>query len=244
MKKILIIISIIIILIVSVIINMNIPNKKVLEAFKNIENFSEVAVQKEQANSMLEHELKFYEGLKIDVSKKKIAITENSTNDKHIIFYNLDNTITFYTLTEVNTTTTYDDYLEIIGKNNFMMELCYTAILSLQENDIETNYSYISKELIYKLAGKEDNYLFFNGDQNDFKSYKLSEEDQEKKVIFVPEFEKYAVEYFTNTYKDKFIINDKDGKNTYEMSIEAENITNDSCTIKHEIKIMNKDNSF
>lgn len=242
MKKILIFISIIIILIVSVIINMNIPNKKILEAFKNIESFSEAAIQKEQANSILEHELQFYEGLKIEVSKQKVEITENATNANHTIFYNLDNTVTFYTLSEVNNNTTYDDYLAIIGKNNFMMELCYTAILSLQENDIETNYSYISNELVYKLAKKEDNYLFFNGDENDFKSYKLSEEDKEKKVIFVPKFEKYAVEYFVNTYKDKFIINDKDEKNTYEISIEAESITNDRCTIRHEIKIINKDN--
>lgn len=242
MKKILIIISIIILLIVCLITYMNVPNKKITEAFENIESFSAAANQKEETNSMLEHELKFYEGLKIQVSKQKIEITENLTNNKHTIFYDINDSITFYTLAEVNNTTTYDDYLAIVSKNNFMMELCYTAILSLHEYDIETNYSYISKELIYKLAKKEDNYLFFNGDKNDFKSYNVSEEDKNKKVIFVPEFEKYAVEYFSNTYKNKFSINDKDEKNTYEMSIKAEEITNDSCIIKYEIKIKNKDN--
>lgn len=243
MKKVLIITTLIIILVVSVIINMNVPNKKVSEAFKNIENFSKTAKPAEESNSMLEDRLNFYEGLKIDVSKKKIEITENSTNNNYTIFYNLDDSLTFYTLAEVNNQTTYNDYVRIVEENSFIMKLCYIAILSSQTKDLETNYEYISQEFMRKLSQTQDNFILFNGDANDFESYELSEEDTEKKVIFIDEFEKYAVEYFSDTYKN-IIFDDNAEKNTYKTSITAENVTNDSCTIKFEIELKNNNIIF
>lgn len=236
-KNIIIIIIVIFVLVLGFIVASNIPNKALSKAFKNIEKLSEEAKNKEEVSSDLESHLKYYDGLKIKVSKKKIKITEKATNKKYLVFYNLDDSITFYTLTEVNNKTSYYDYLSIVEESKFIIELCYTAFLNSKGEALDKSYSYISEDILNKLsASKEDNYLFFNGNKSRFENYELSEEDKGKNVVFVPEFEKYAVDYFSDVYKN-IVIDDREGNNTYKMLIKTEKINKDKCIVKYEIKV-------
>lgn len=146
--------------------------------------------------------------------------------------YDLTDKPTFWIEAEIQEGMSYQDFKN--KTDNFILTILgYIAVANIQGVEIEDASAYIlASYLIEALNGisqSKDSYVIID-DINMSEGVELEKTD-DPKTIYASEFGEKVMEYVNHEYKEKQTMTDSTGINSYEVTTEQKDVTEDSCKL-------------
>lgn len=192
--------------------NVQITNENLTSAFQKFESSEE---NKDKYSIKLEN--------------NQIKVT-TSNGEVYIVNYTLESKPTFTLEMPVKDGMTYNDFKRQT-QNLIIPVIGYLAVANIQGIEYKDSKAYFNSYLDYEFNGflsKDNPYVVFD-DVNPGNNPVI---DNNVTIINASEFSSRVMEYVKNVYKDKQTINDSDDINSFEWSIEKQDIPNSTTTCK------------
>lgn len=176
------------------------------------------------------------ENYKIEVvdSEMKITIDEN----EYIVQYDFEDSPTFTYEWNIQKGMDYDDFEEQIH-NMLLPFIGYMAVANIQGVSVKEAGTYAYFSYLRNSGGEEITPVLFD-DRIMSEGVRIVDLDD---MILVSEFGERVIEYVDRTYKDEDVVTDKEEINSYEIKIEKQDVTEDSCKLVSTVSV-NLDGDF
>lgn len=178
----------------------------------------------------------------IEVEEDKINFMIDS--EEFEISYDLTNEPTFIAEMNIQDGMTYDEYESEEAKMSGTI-LGYVAVANINNVDIDNALMYILLSYMEEGASvlEESEYTIYD-DRNVDEGVEGDVTVEGKTVIKASEFGNYAMDYVNSIYaNDPIVISDAKNTNTYEITMERQEITDTSCKVVMSLKV-NADADF
>ncbi len=197
-----------------------------------------VEVTEEKLKKSLKEFEKFSEdeNYKFDVSNNKIKVTTDEGSC--YIDYDLKKEPTFLTKISVREGMSYQEFKKET-ENVLNPFLGYIAVANIQGTTIEDAAAYMATKIFnHAFSGttSSNSYVIVE-DTALSEGVTINEDPNDTKTIYVSEFGDRVMEYVNSVYESKQTIEDKDGANTFTLTIERTNITDTSCDIVSKLTV-------
>lgn len=175
----------------------------------------------------------------MDIDKNKKQITFSYDNFKTLVNYELSGNPTFSIETKVDNTTTYDEWEANEENSSSSLMTLYILICDLYGISFSDSSAYLFMTLFNSTSyNKSTKYYILDNRKSDTNgiTYIGGVSDSKTKIL-ASEFQNYAVEYAKNLYSPETIITDEKSHNTYKYTINIQETSDNSCTIKYTLTI-------
>lgn len=197
-----------------------------------------VEVTEEKLKKSLKEFEKFSEdeNYKFDVSNNKIKVTTDEGSC--YIDYDLEKEPTFLTKISVRKGMSYQEFKKET-ENVLNPFLGYIAVANIQGTTIEDAAAYMTTKIFnHAFSGTTSSNSYVIVDDTALsEGVTINKDPNDTKTIYVSEFGDRVMEYVNSVYESKQTIEDKDGANTFTLTIERTNITDTSCDIVSKLTV-------
>lgn len=197
-----------------------------------------VEVTEEKLKKSLKEFEKFSEdeNYKFDVSNNKIKVTTDEGSC--YIDYDLEKEPTFLTKISVRKGMSYQEFKKET-ENVLNPFLGYIAVANIQGTTIEDAAAYMTTKIFnHAFSGTTSSNSYVIVDDTALsEGVTINKDPNDTKTIYVSEFGDRVMEYVNSVYESKQTIEDKDGANTFALTIERTNITDTSCDIVSKLTV-------
>lgn len=197
-----------------------------------------VEVTEEKLKKSLKEFEKFSEdeNYKFDVSNNKIKVTTDEGSC--YIDYDLKKEPTFLTKISVREGMSYQEFKKET-ENVLNPFLGYIAVANIQGTTIEDAAAYMATKIFnHAFSGTTSSNSYVIVDDTALSEGEtINKDPNDTKTIYVSEFGDRVMEYVNSVYESKQTIEDKDGANTFTLTIERTNITDTSCDIVSKLTV-------
>lgn len=197
-----------------------------------------VEVTEEKLKKSLKEFEKFSEdeNYKFDVSNNKIKVTTDEGSC--YIDYDLKKEPTFLTKISVREGMSYQEFKKET-ENVLNPFLGYIAVANIQGTTIEDAAAYMATKIFnHAFSGTTSSNSYVIVDDTALsEGVTINKDPNDTKTIYVSEFGDRVMEYVNSVYESKQTIEDKDGANTFTLTIERTNITDTSCDIVSKLTV-------
>lgn len=176
------------------------------------------------------------EDYKFDVINNKIKVTTDEGS--FYIDYDLEKEPTFLTKISVREGMSYQEFKKET-ENVLNPFFGYIAVTNIQGTTIEDAATYMAMQIINSaLPGITSSSSYVIVDDTALsEGVTINKDPSNTKTIYVSEFGDRVMEYVNSVYGSKQTIEDKDGANTFTLTIERTNITDTSCDIVSKLTV-------
>lgn len=197
-----------------------------------------VEVTEEKLKKSLKEFEKFSEdeNYKFDVNNNKIKVTTDEGSC--YIDYDLKKEPTFLTKISVREGMSYQEFKKET-ENVLNPFLGYIAVANIQGTTIEDAAAYMATKIFnHAFSGTTSSNSYVIVDDTALSEGEtINKDPNDTKTIYVSEFGDRVMEYVNSVYESKQTIEDKDGANTFTLTIERTNITDTSCDIVSKLTV-------
>lgn len=173
------------------------------------------------------------ENLEFSVSNNIINMTLD--NEKYSWNYTLNQDCTFKMEIPIEKGMTYEKYKEKITGFDEMNTCSYLAIANTQNIDFRDAMPYITNSYIMPSSLPDIEYKIIDDIENP-----IIKKQEDAKIFYTSEFNERIIEFVNAKYKEKKIISDSDGFNTYTVTIEKKDMTETSGKLVCTLSISNQ----
>ncbi|MCI8273116.1 MAG: hypothetical protein HFJ55_03425 [Clostridia bacterium] len=177
-----------------------------------------------------------YNNGKYEILVENNIITIKNSDESYNINYNLTGSPTFTVEIPIEKGMSYEEFMNETDKT-ILPVMGYVAISDMQGIKLEDTMAYIMfSYLENRLSGAISNKSSYEI-VDDLKEGSEVEKKEDPKIIYTSEFGEKVLEYSKDLYKEKQTMSDRTGFNTYEMTIELEEVTEDSSKIVSKLSV-------